>query len=131
MRRFLDSWGKLVLAGGAFVVGIGGIVLLTQADRRRDEGVLVPYEMTPHSLVRCYNSSGTLIYEDRLVDRDVEHTLTRLPCAYYYGGGCCISDAPKDGTTDSRRWGIGHTDTERVVDIDGRGIECVVIKNLW
>ena len=130
MRLFLEAWGKLVLAGVAFVVGIGGIVLLTQADRRREAEALVPYVMTPHSLVRCYNKFGTLVYEDGVVDRAVEHTLMRLPCGVSYSGGCCISDAPKDGEQDTRRWGIGHTDTERVVDIDGRGIECVVLRNL-
>jgi hypothetical protein len=103
-----------------------------QDSRKKDaEMRLVPYAMTPHSLVRCYNKFGTLVYEDGVVDRAVEHIVMRLPCGMnFYGMGCCLSDPPKDGDPDTRRWGIGHTDTDRVVDIDGRGIECVVLRNL-
>ena len=125
-RNWRESLAVALLAFSAGAL-IWGVRYDVQKDREMRK---IPYEMTPHSLVRCYNISGTLIYEDKLIDRAVEHRLMRLPCGYWAVSQCCISDPPKDATTDSRRWGVGYSNSEKVVDIDGRGIECVVIKNL-
>ena len=126
---WFKEWGKLALAGAVFVGGMGGLVYGCQIERTKDaEMRVIPYTPTPNSIVRCYNRFGTLVFEDLVTDRSVEHVLTRLPCMVYYGGGCCISDPPAVGVEDTRRWGIGRTDTERVTDLDGRGIECIIIK---
>jgi hypothetical protein len=100
-------------------------------DQKKDKEMrTIPYELTPNSQVRCYNKFGTLVFENKIVDRTVEHVLTRLPCYYYMSGGCCVSDPPKDGTEDSRKWGVGRTDSDVVIAVDGRNVECIVIKEL-
>jgi hypothetical protein len=125
----IREWWKLALAGVLFVGGMGGIVYGCQIDSSKDaEMRTIPYEMTPHSIVRCYNKFGTLIYENKIVELGVEHVLTRVPCTVYYGGGCCISDPPTKDGEDSRKWGVGRTDGDKMTTIDGREVECVTIK---
>ena len=122
MKRVAIAGG---LCLGCLIATCVGVRYETQEDTRMRT---IPYEMTPNSLVRCYNKFGTIVYENKITDRTVTHVLTRLPCGVYYGGGCCISDPPKDGTEDGRRWGIGRSDSDVVVDLDGRGVECVSVK---
>jgi hypothetical protein len=119
------------IAGGIVVVGLVGFYWGLAMDLAKDKEMkTIPYEMTPVSTVKCHNRYGTLVYENKITEKGVTHVLTRLPCMVYYGLGCCVSDPPKDSTEDGRRWGVGRTDTDLVIDIDGRNIECVIIKGV-
>lgn len=119
---------EIVVSLIIFVGGVTGLIWLGVQDAKNERAMrTIPYEMTPTSVVRCYNRFGTLVFEDKIVEKGVEHVVMRLPCSPFMSGGCCISDAPVGGE-DTRKWGIGRSDSDVVISVDGRGIECVSIK---